>query len=1157
MAVTPSLTGRPAFWIVLAMLAAGAAAFSLRYFAEAFPVAKLELEMDREGALEAARERGNRHGWGPEGFRQAASFADPDPEVRTYVELEAGEEDSLGRLVAEGAYHPYRWTVRHFREGETREVSIRFTPAGHPYGFRLRLPEDEPGRALPSETARDLAEEAAVRDWDVDLHRYELVESSQETRPGGRVDHTFVYLRSGAGVGDADFRLRLGVAGDQLSEVTSFVRVPEAFSLRYEEMRGANTRIALVASLLFLVLFFLVGCGYGVFHLLRIRWLEWRTPLAWGAVVAGVMALASLNQLPLSWMGYDTALPEETFLLQRFLEAGVTLVLGTGLLAVIFMAAEGLSRRAFPHHPQQWRFWTPEMASSGPVVGRTVGGYLVAALEVGFVVAFYLFAMRREGWWTPSEALIQPDLLASYAPWLTAVSIALFSGFWEESLFRAVPIAGAALLGTRFGKRGWWIGGALVLQAVLFAAGHADYPQQPSYARLVELLLPALVWGLIYLRFGLVPVILAHASYNLTLISLPLWVSSAPGIWVDRTAVVVLGLLPLWIVLFQGLRIGFRADLPAWGWNGAWTPPVPPLETGPGQEREGEHLEFPGPAHGGPGSSDSEGTRLPAGAALLPRSRPLPPSLLAGAAVVGTLLLVLGGVRIHADAPPLTVDRHQATALARDALGRRGMLPDGEWQTLTGVRGGRGASHRFVWEEESREAYQALMGSYLAGPGWVIRFARFTGPVEDRAEEYRVELEADGRLRRIQLRLPEEREGRLLEEEEAREQARSILARELGQGPSPVDPDGLLEISAEATHRPNRRDWSFTWSDPRVHPPLEGGDARVRVDLAGAAAADWFQFIHTPEEWDRQERARSGRRDILDGVSGGLLFLILLGGAVAGVVRWARGRFHARSGLAIMAVAGAALLLSGINTLPSTMVGFSTTLRFGEQLVITVAGLSLAAMVLGVGLGLHAGFLHVWAPSPVGGHPRRALVAGGSLGLLAAGGLRILEVSTGADGPLWPSFVGAGGYLPAVGPTLSAVVPFIAYTLFLLLVVVGTERLTGGWRHRRATALALLLLAGLAAPHPGTAGTVGGWLLIGVLMGAGFLLLFRLRPGLPLGAIPWLVATVLALDALRELPFGAFPGAGPGHLLAAAILLGLAWVWGGHLEREGSSARHG
>ncbi|NIP59441.1 MAG: hypothetical protein GWM92_14035, partial [Gemmatimonadetes bacterium] len=63
-------------------------------------------------------------------------------------------------------------------------------------------------------------------------------------------------------------------------------------------------------------------------------------------------------------------------------------------------------------------------------------------------------------------------------------------------LFRAVPLAGAALLGERFGRRRLWIGSALVLQAVIFAAAHANYPQQPAYARLVELLIPSLVFGL-------------------------------------------------------------------------------------------------------------------------------------------------------------------------------------------------------------------------------------------------------------------------------------------------------------------------------------------------------------------------------------------------------------------------------------------------------------------------------------------------------------------------------------------------------------------------------------------------------------------------------------------------------------------------------------
>ncbi len=1140
-----ALSRSPLFWILAVLLGLGAVVFSVRNFADAFPVVRLELEMDREGALEAARELSVRHAWGPEGFRQAASFSDPDPQVRTYLELELGESDPLGRLRDEGI-HPYRWEVRHFREGETREVSIRFTPAGDPLGFRLRLPEEAPGPALPAEEARALAEEGAAAHWGVELERYELVESAQETRPGGRVDHAFVYLRTGADLGEGDVRLRLGVAGDLLSEVAPFVRVPQAFSLRYAEMRGANTRIALAASLLFLVLFFLVGCGYGIFHLLRTGWLEWRPALAWGGVVAGFMALGALNQLPLSWMQYDTALSARTFLLQRVLEAGAFLVGGTALLAVIFMAAESLGRRAFPHHPRQWRLWHPEVAPTLPAVGRTVGGYLVAAVEVGFVVAFYLFAMRRAGWWTPSEALIQPDLLATWAPWLTAVSIALFSGFWEESLFRAVPLAGAALLGTRFGGRGWWIGGALLLQAVLFAAGHADYPQQPAYARVVELFFPAILWGILYLWVGLVPVILAHGAYNLTLISLPLWVSSAPGIWMDRTFLVVLGLVPLWILLVQGLRRGFRREPPEWAWNRSWTPPAP---SRPGTEAHAG-ADAPGPdrsPYAGRVPDPPRGATPP-----FPDAPLLSRSWVAGLSALGLVLLAVAGLRLASDVPRVEVEKARAVELAREALGDRGLAPGPEWRALPAAAGGRGAAHRFAWEEEGPDAFRALMGRYLAEPGWVVRFARFTGPVEERAEEFRVELGGDGRVRGLLYRIPEDRAGAGLDEEEARRAARDLLVREFGGvEPGAVDPGRLSEVAAEPRQRPARTDWTFTWSDPDVH-PLDRGEARLRVGLAGDRFMERGGFLHVPEEWEREERERGSRRDLLSGLSAGLLFLLLAGGAVTGVIRWARGSFHLPSGGMVAGVAAGALLLSGVNALPASAVGFGTTQGFGEQVIITLVGLAVGAAVAGVGLGLSAGLIPgllrggggLPEPSPSSGTSRGEIARVGiALGLALGGGLALWGRLAGPGGPVWPSLGGAGSYLPAAAPGLSGLLPQVAWTLFLLLVVLGVGGLTRDWGRRRGAGAALLLLAGLAAPRPDAPDTVLPWLLGGGLAALALLALVRFRSRIPAGALPWAVATVFTLQALAQLPFRAFPGALPGHALAAILPLVLAGAW--------------
>ena len=55
---------------------------------------------------------------------------------------------------------------------------------------------------------------------------------------------------------------------------------------------------------------------------------------------------------------------------------------------------------------------------------------------------------------------------------------------------------------------------ALILQALVFGAGHANYPTQPSYARVVELFLPAVFWGVLYLAYGLIPVIVLHVTFD-------------------------------------------------------------------------------------------------------------------------------------------------------------------------------------------------------------------------------------------------------------------------------------------------------------------------------------------------------------------------------------------------------------------------------------------------------------------------------------------------------------------------------------------------------------------------------------------------------------------------------------------------------------------
>ncbi len=168
--------------------------------------------------------------------------------------------------------------------------------------------------------------------------------------------------------------------------------------------------------------------------------------------------------------------------------------------------------------------------------------------------------------------MVEPNILATWFPWVSSIGMALQAGFWEECLFRAVPIAGAALIGQKFGRRNLFIIITLILQAVIFGAGHANYAQQPSYARIVEIFLPAILYGVLFIRFGLFVGIISHFVYDAVLMSLPLFIQSSQGIWFDSTMVILLTAIPLFIILIRKVSFGKWGTLSSEHFNSAWTP---------------------------------------------------------------------------------------------------------------------------------------------------------------------------------------------------------------------------------------------------------------------------------------------------------------------------------------------------------------------------------------------------------------------------------------------------------------------------------------------------------------------------------------------------------------------------------------------------------
>ncbi|HYE04519.1 MAG TPA: CPBP family intramembrane glutamic endopeptidase [Planctomycetota bacterium] len=1095
---SPPLSHRPLFWLIAATATIVAVVGALRYAPDALPIATLEITVDRATVLARAAELAQAHGLGPNDARAVATFSN-EGTLQTYVELEAGGPAAFRALLVDDEIEPYLWWVRRFVPGDAHEAWIAISPTGTPFAFDVRRDERDPGAALSADEARAIAERgASAAPWSIDLSRYAAHDAGSEVRPGGRTDHTFTYEHRERRIGEAPVRLVLSVAGDRLSGIARRVEVPQAFELRYAAMRTANSLIASAGSIAAVLLFGILGCGLGLVVLVRRRALAGRPALIAGAVVGAGVAAAGLSSLPMSWTGYDTALAPNVFLIQQVLQAlqgGLLIAVLAGATALV---AEGLGRLAFGGHPQLWGVWSVQAAGSRAVIGRTGGGYLLAAAFFAAELAFQAIAIRSWGWWSPMFPLVDPDLLAAWQPWIVPVATALQAGFVEECVFRAIPLAGAALIGRRLGgKRSerWWIAATLIIQALIFGACHANYPNQPAYARVVELGVPFVLLGLVYLRFGLLPAIVMHVVYDLALMSLPLFVSDTPGIWWQRSAVIAAAAVPL-LMVARGLvrrREVPGADAPR---NRAWLAPT------------GEQPE--------PAPRPTSTRRLPLGVALA-----------LGVAGVAAIAWAQRPAAIDG----LAIDATAARDIARAALRAEGVDP-AQWTETANVADQVDQQHRLIWATAPERHRELTAAGWLNGAQWQVQYAHRDGDEQRRAERWTCMVGADGVVRRLVHTVAEATAGARLDEAAARALAEGALAERLG-----VAVGELETVSATPTPRPERTDWTFVWADRRQ--PLAEGDLRLHVALAGDRVTDAGCFVHIPEAWSRAESQRQTVAAVARGIAGLVIALAIGAALVAAIVALARGRSNRRA----LLLAGAVVLSLGVVGLllswPRLDAALAPHLPIASQLLMRVGGSLLGAVASAVMLGLIAAWTMAPGRGIVAGDRRNGLAAG-----LACAGIATAAAAAAATAPPWPTFDG----LDHLFPPLAVLVTDLAGACWLVIAYAGLatacDRL--GCEHRPILAGLVALVVGvvLAALAAADAPLIAAGLAVVVAVAAWLGILWglsRMRAALMTG---------VAIAATQSLVAAATSGAMPlavGHAIAALVVVAIGWWITGRL----------
>lgn len=1104
-----SLLKTPLFWLLFVGVSGIAGTIAFYYFPQANPIIHLNLTMNRSQAIDKAQTIATQFSLGPTEVLHAAQFY-TDELVKTFVELEGGGKDTLIAMIEHNLYQPYHWIVRRFKPFEHHEVLIYFTSDGNPYGFKETISENTSGINITSAAAQTHIEQfVQAEPWHIPLAEYKLIETSQEIRPSGRLDHIFTYERTNEKVGEGFYRLKIVVSGNHISELSHLVKVPDAFKQRYENMRSANENIAYAATIIMLVLYVIGCCFIGLFILMQQRFVIWHTPLYWGMFIAALVALNIPNQLPLHWMDYNTAHSPYAFLIQQGISVLATFLLLTIAFSIIFMAAESLSRRAFGHHIQLWHIYNPQVASTLTILGYTIAGYLLVPIMLCYTVLFYVVVLQWFGWWVPSSSLYNPNILASYFPWLESISVSLQAGFFEECLFRAVPLACGALLGNRFGKRSWWIAGAFILQAIVFGAAHANYPAQPAYARLVELLADSTLFGTVYLLLGLLPAIITHFIYDVFWFALPIFVSTAPGAFFNKIIIICLALIPLCIVLIARIKTGAWHTIAPSLFNRAWQPAA---------EKQIMQQQLPPK-----------------------QSITLQKHILYSIYVLGSIGLILWCMytQFYSDAPSFTISRTAATEISKQLAHEKNidttawyfnLSPFIHYTTNHDVQ----KQHRFVWQKGGKEAYHQLINTYLTPPLWTGQFVKFEGPLIDRAEEHEFGFRPDGSFFRSIHLLPETRPGSSLSQADAQKLARTAIAQQFH-----LTSTQLHEVSAVADKQPERLDWLMTYSSSDY--PLTEGEGRIAIKIAGDEIVDSARYVHVPEQWARAEENRILMTTIINQLCMLATWLIVMLGASIALLQWHI--YSARFSLIIFAILTTIFLGELCNSWPVVITHFTTSQPFYDQvfrsfilkaifLILRAAAMAIAcSFVTYIPMIYHmSSFVH-------------SMLCGISLGAFISGIQAALLYMVPSPQPTWPNYAPLQFLIPFTAGITSTILNYLALTLLFFLCVICMNKVTHYGKKRALLGMILSSIFGyigaglLFASHITLFGIAG--LVFALFFYASHLALLRFDYPI----IPMITATYVIFETVQQFFFHGYPLAQLINILSSCIIAIIAWTW--------------
>ncbi len=862
-----------------------------------FPELNINLNISRGEAQQRSEQWLQQAGVDTSKYIKSVQFSNNDSTI-TFLDKHLSSVEA-GKLLND-QIPAWTYTTRFFIPSQEEEYDVSYDNLGRLSRWYHTIPETQAGTTVSVATAQTIAEEFIRTRTQVTLADYKLIETDEHQLPN-RKDQNFTYERQGFSLADATQRLYVTVSADQVSSFNSSLKLPEEYRRHEAELRSRRNTVSMVGSI---ALSLLLTLPFFIILVLQFkkRQLLYRVALPWGILVATIVALGMVNDLPSINYYYSTLTSWSQHIAENIYGSvfGV-IAAGCGTFFTL-LVCEAIYREVFPNKPAlktlfTKAIWQHSSYRTALIIG-TLGGIAVLLYQA----AFYYFG-KNFGVWSPTDSAID-QVFNGYVSWVTILLVGVLPALSEELLFR---VFGISFFKKLFKKT--WPG--VIITTVIWASLHAAYPQEPFFIRIVELIPVGLFFSYLFLRFGLLASMTAHFTLNSVLTLQLLLKDQYVANQITASLLVALPLILYAVSLMR--REPAQPELPLLT-NSAVTAGIASKIT----------------------RTKTEASKKYSFTSVTPDFFWLPLVLIALG--IGAFIFE----QSHKSPYDITLEdpisRQQALQTANQIMIQKGIDIKAYRQVIF---------YDTVFSETDKDyilsqsnGYQNLLKIFpqeIPAAQWNIWYFQ---PLQK--EEYSITLNSNGSFYNYDHVLPEDRSGPSLTKEQATKKIEDYLTTE-----QHIKLSDYQLVDVVENKRPSRMDYNFSYKDTTYD--IGEGYLETSTYLIGDEPTYYVKTLHIPEQWFR-DQLQSGLKEFILATITGLFSLFLLIYGLIQILQLSRRKLMPwKKSLLWALIPAVTVIISELNNLTTYYWGYSTTETLTAYHITTIA--SILFKIVGAFLG--------------------------------------------------------------------------------------------------------------------------------------------------------------------------------------------------------------